>query len=254
MQTFLRKIRAIARQWSPDIGPDLRAYAIGDIHGRDDLFADLLRIIADDDQGRPRKPLHLILLGDLVDRGPQSAQVVERAMALAASGGHVHLIKGNHEEVFVAAARGDAQAARFFCRIGGGETLASYGLEPAECIAMGDAERADWMLRNIPRSHVDFLDDFQDSLILGDYLFVHAGIRPGVAIEAQSPADLRWIRAEFLDHAGDHGVMVVHGHSITDAPDLRANRIGIDTGASYSGRLTAIGLEGAAKWILQTSA
>jgi serine/threonine protein phosphatase 1 len=136
--------------------------------------------------------------------------------------------------------------------MGGEATLVSYGLAPALFGVMSDAELAAWMERHVPRTHVDFLDALPDSIAIGDYLFVHAGIRPGVPIDAQSPADLRWIRQEFLTHRGMHPRMIVHGHSISADVDDQVGRIGIDTGAFQSGRLTAIGLEGVDRWILQT--
>jgi serine/threonine protein phosphatase 1 len=108
------------------------------------------------------------------------------------------------------------------------------------------------MLYNVPRDHVDFLDGFEDMIEIGDYLFVHAGIRPDVPLDAQKPKDLRWIRDEFLSHAGPLGKVVVHGHTITNDVDEQVNRIGIDTGAYQSGRLTAIGLEGESRWYLAT--
>jgi serine/threonine protein phosphatase 1 len=254
MLRFLkRKLHSDEGVTAPSIGPDRRVYAIGDIHGRADLFACLLGMVADDDAARDRLPLHIILLGDLVDRGPRSAQVVADAMALSQAGGHVRFIKGNHEEVFVMAARGDPRAARFFCRIGGVETLASYGLDEADCAAMEDDAIARWMLAHIPRAHVDFIDGFEDMIEMGDYLFVHAGIRPRVPLDAQDPNDLRWIRGEFLDWDMPLGKMVVHGHSITEAVDERSNRIGIDTGAYYSNRLTAIGLQADKRWFLSTA-
>lgn len=229
-----------------------RVYAIGDIHGRADLLDELLDLVSRDDAVRPPCSVHLIFLGDLVDRGPDSAAVVNRAIALSKSGGHVRFIKGNHEEVFVLASRGDEQAAQFFRRIGGIATLASYGLDPADGMAMDDAAIASWMLAHIPRAHIDFIDGFEDMIEIGDYLFVHAGIRPGVALTAQEPAALRWIRQPFLDHAAPHEKMIVHGHSIAENVDVRTNRIGIDTGAYASGRLTALGLEDMERWFLQT--
>nr|WP_087573005.1 metallophosphoesterase [Sphingomonas sp. CDS-1] len=249
-----RRRKASAEPFAPNVGGDARVYAIGDIHGRDDLFAELLDKIGRDEADRPPLPRLLILLGDLVDRGPQSAQVVERAMELARSGEDVRFIKGNHEEMFIAAARGRAQAARFFRRYGGVETLASYGLDPDDCAAMGDETLAQWMLTHIPRDHIDFLDDFPDMLPVGDYLFAHAGVRPRIALDAQIPADLRWIRGDFLNHRGQFGKMVVHGHSISEDVDVQPNRIGIDTGAFRSDRLTAIGLERDQRWFLQTGA
>lgn len=234
------------------IGEDVRVYAIGDIHGRLDLFDRLIERIAQDEAERASLPRLLVLLGDLIDRGPQSAQMIDRAMALARSDEDVRFLKGNHEELFIAAARGSVQSAGFFRRIGGVETLASYGLAPALSAAMDDDAIARWMLAHVPREHVDFADDFEDMLAIGDYLFVHAGIRPRVPLEAQLPADLRWIRGDFLMHRGDHGRVVIHGHSITPDVDEQPNRIGIDTGAWRSGRLTAIGLEGTERWFLQT--
>lgn len=236
----------------PSVGDDWRVYAIGDIHGRLDLLDQLLGMLVADDALRPGKRRCLILLGDLIDRGPHSAQVVERVRALHGSGSDIRLLKGNHEEIFVMAARGDQGAVSFFRRVGGMETLASYGLPLSLSADMDDGAIAHWMLNHIPRADVDFLDSFVDHLTVGDYLFVHAGIRPRVPIAEQRPSDLRWIRGDFLNHGGRHDKMVVHGHSITLEVENLANRIGIDTGAYYSGRLTAIGLEGADRWFLQT--
>lgn len=250
MLKFLRPTKGSRRL--PNIGEDRRVYAIGDIHGRLDLFDQLLELIGQDDATRPPSPCHLVLLGDLIDRGAQSMEMVKRAMTLAAATSHAHFIKGNHEEVFVNAARGSAQFAGYCRRIGGLEALASYGLGLESSKAMSDEELASWMLNHVPRDHVDFLDGFEDMLTLGDYLFVHAGIRPGIPLKAQVPADLHWIRTEFLDSRDDHGLMVIHGHSITADVDERSNRIGIDTGAWSSGKLTAIGLQGTERWYLQT--
>lgn len=252
MLKFFRRGSSPAPSFMPDLGGDWRVYAIGDIHGRLDLFEQLLRLIDEDDAARDPLPCHLVLLGDLMDRGPQSAAVIEHAMSLWRGSPNVHLIKGNHEEVFVGAAKGDAQYAGYCRRIGGDTTLASYGLESGVSIAMTDKDIASWMLENVPREHVDFLNDFADSLVMGDYLFVHAGIRPGLPLEKQDAADLRWIRGEFLHDREAHPYMVVHGHSITREVDEQVNRIGIDTGAWNSGKLTAIGLEGTERWYLQT--
>ncbi|WP_420144714.1 metallophosphoesterase family protein [Sphingobium sp.] len=250
MKFWRRTSRDVAP--SPTIGDDRRVYAIGDVHGRADLLDALLAMIAQDDGDRHRKPISLILLGDLIDRGADSRAVVERAMALCASGGHVTCLKGNHEEAFVMAAQGDVRTLPVFRRMEGDATLASYGLDPALFRVMTDQEIADWMVGHIPRSHVEFLDQLPDYIVMGDYLFVHAGIRPNVAIEDQQGADMRWIRQEFLRHKGAHPKMIIHGHSISPEVDEQAGRIGIDTGAFFSGRLTAIGLEGTERWILQT--
>lgn len=251
MLKFLRPANWREQQPTPNIG-DRRVYAIGDIHGRLDLFEQLLALIDQDDAGRAPLPCHLILLGDLMDRGPQSAQMIERAMALGQASAMMRFIKGNHEELFIAAGRGSARLAGYFRRIGGDATLASYGLDADDCARMNDEAVAAWMLNHVPREHIDFLDGFEDMVSMGDYLFVHAGIRPGVPLRAQTTADLHWIRGDFLSHRGNHGLMVVHGHSITAEVDERSNRIGIDTGAWNSGKLTAIGLQGTDRWFLQT--
>jgi len=229
-----------------------RIYAVGDIHGRRDLLDRLLALIDEDDAARGPAETEIIFLGDLVDRGPDSRGVVERLLQLSRGGGKVRFLMGNHEEVFVRAARGDGKALRFLTRIGGRETLLSYGISPEQYRNVDFDELACLLERNVPAEHVDFLSGFESWIEIGDYLFVHAGVRPGVAMEAQSRGDLCWIREEFLDHRASFGKMVVHGHSITGDVDLRSNRIGIDTGAYASGRLTAIGLEGAERWFLST--
>lgn len=234
---------------SPHIGEGERVYAIGDIHGCAGLLRSLLALIEADDAARPPAKTSLILLGDLIDRGPSSAQVVRYAMALAANGAIV--LKGNHEEMFAAAARGDKRAVGLMRRYGVVESCASYGLPPETARAMDDAALATWMLAHIPRDHVDFLDDRPDWVEIGDYLFVHAGIRPHVDLARQKGEDLRWIREPFLSHQRAFPRMVIHGHTITPDVDEQANRIGIDTGAWRSGLLTAIALEGADRWYVQ---
>lgn len=236
------------------VGEDRRIYAIGDIHGRADLFEELLGQLDRDDSGRGPMAAELILLGDLIDRGPASAQVIGRAMELAQSDAPIRFLMGNHEEVFVRAARGDVQATRFFCRIGGMETILSYGLAAEDYARMDFEQLARWLMNHIPRAHIDFLAGFEDMIEVGDYLFVHAGIRPDVPLADQKQSDLRWIRDDFLSFPGSMGKLVVHGHTITPEVDERVNRIGIDTGAYHSGRLTAIGLQGTERWYISTGA
>lgn len=228
-----------------------RIYAIGDIHGRRDCLDDLLARIDDDDRARGPAATTLVFLGDLVDRGPESRGVVERLQQLSRLRLCIFLM-GNHEEVFVDAWEGDESAARLFHRIGGRETLLSYGVTPAEYDAADFARMITLLATHVPAEHVAFLRGFCDTHRSGDYLFVHAGIRPGTPIDEQRPADMRWIRDKFLDDPRDHGAIVVHGHSITPAVDERPNRVGIDTGAYASGRLTALGLEGTDRWFLST--
>lgn len=225
-----------------------RIYAIGDIHGRLDLFDQLLERIDADDSARGDAETTLILLGDLVDRGPDSRGVVERAMGLMATG-RVRVLAGNHEEMMLGSLSQD-ETLRHFLRHGGKQTLFSYGLGFEEYCAMQLEQLRERMIALVPQSHIAFMEAMEDSIVVGDYLFVHAGIRPGVPLDQQNRADMRWIRREFLEHQGDHGHVVVHGHSIAEFPEVRANRIGIDTGASASGRLTAVGLEGTERWFI----
>ena len=228
-----------------------RVYAVGDIHGRLDLVDRLLGLIDADDRNRGPAETQLIFLGDLVDRGPDSRGVVERLMALRQTR-PVRFLRGNHEEVFLNTLAGDLRALRFLIRIGGRETLLSYGITAEQYRELDYDELMALVRLKVPSSHVAFLDSFEDWIEIGDYLFVHAGIRPGVALAEQKASDLCWIRDDFLRHRDSFGKMVVHGHSITEDIDERANRIGIDTGAFASGRLTAIGLQDDARWYLST--
>lgn len=229
-----------------------RVYAVGDIHGRLDLLDRLLDDIAADDARRGAARTEIVFLGDLVDRGPDSAGVVERLRGFASGPAPSRFLMGNHEEVFLRVLAGDAKAMRFFLRIGGRATVVSYGFDEVEYASLDFETLTERLIERVPASHVAFLSAFEEMIELGDYLFVHAGIRPGVDLAAQKASDLRWIREDFLDCRDDHGKLVVHGHSITDDVDLKPNRIGIDTGAFDSGRLTAIGLEGAERWFLST--
>jgi serine/threonine protein phosphatase 1 len=196
---------------------------------------------------------HLIFVGDLVDRGPDSAGVVERLSAgNLPCDGHSFLM-GNHEEAMLDAWDGDTETLQGWLAYGGRETLESYGIDRSETYRRG-AEIISRMHECVPREHIDFIRSFEDQVRIGDYLFVHAGIRPGVPLPQQDSYDLRWIRDEFLlDGQTDHGVVVVHGHTISEEPEIRPNRIGIDTGCFASGRLTALVLEGSERRFLTTS-
>jgi len=229
-----------------------RVYAIGDIHGRDDLFGQLIDMIRADNAARSAAKVTLILLGDLVDRGPQSSEVVSRAISLKNEFDDSRLLIGNHEECFLAAMTGDVQRVRYFMRIGGEATVRSYwnaDLPLDEATFEDVAERLPVM---VPASHIEFLGSGEDVIQIGDYVFVHAGIRPGVALKSQVLSDLRWIRDDFIADGRDHGAMVIHGHTIQLDVDEQPNRIGIDTGAYKSGVLTAIVLEGCERRYLKT--
>lgn len=230
-----------------------RVYAIGDIHGRDDLFAELIGLIRAENAKRGPARVTLILLGDLVDRGPQSADVVERAIRLRDEFEDMRLLTGNHEECFLAALTGDVSRLRYFMRIGGEATVRSYWNDPIDLDDASFDHVATRLPELVPEAHVRFLGEGEDLVEIGDYAFVHAGVRPGVPLQKQSLADLRWIRQDFLDDMGNHGAMIIHGHTISDDVEEWPNRIGIDTGAYRSGVLTAIVLEGNRRCYLKTA-
>lgn len=233
-----------------------RIYAIGDIHGRRDLLDALLARIAHDDAERGGEPAMIIFLGDLVDRGPESAQVVERLLTFEASrpAGSTRFLLGNHEEVFLSVLRGDERSLRFFLKIGGRETILSYGISEEEYAALDYPGLLEAFCERVPQAHVDFASRFEDLIIVGDYAFVHAGISPRASLAQQRAKDLRWIRDEFLDFNGSLEKVVVHGHTISENVELLPHRIGLDTGAYASGKLTAMGFEGDERWTLQTAA
>ncbi len=233
--------------------PGTRVYAIGDIHGRLDLLEDLLARMDADDQRRGPAETIVIFLGDLIDRGPDSAQVVDRLMQLAEKSDRLRFLLGNHEEVFLKAMAGEPKALPFFLRIGGKPTVLSYGISEAEYLASDYPELLDLLRARVPQPHLDFLAGFEDMVVIGSYAFVHAGVQPGVPLDAQTPSMLRWIRDEFLNHDQPFEKIVVHGHTISDEVEETVGRIGIDTGAYASGRLTAMGFEGSERWILQTA-
>ena len=229
-----------------------RGYAIGDIHGRLDLLDEILAKIAADDADRSPARTTIIFLGDLIDRGSQSAQVVERLRNFHPPFAKTVFLMGNHEEVLLRIMAGETDILPDWMRFGGAECARSYGMDPVDLECRDPASALRLLRRSIPKDHLEFLSAFADTASFGKYLFVHAGIRPGVPIAKQTAQDLRWIRNPFLDDETDHGRIVVHGHTISEEVDERHNRIGLDTGAYWSGILTAIGLEGNERWYLQT--
>lgn len=230
-----------------------RIYAIGDVHGRRDLLDRLLLMIGQDDAGRPPAQTTLIFLGDYVDRGPDSAGVVDLLRQFATDREvDARFLAGNHEEVFLLALGGDERATRLFCRIGGRETVLSYGIAADDYEQMSYSEVSARLQALVPEAHRAFLTGLEDMIVIGDYAFVHAGIRPGVALAEQRQEDLRWIREPFLNHRGRLEKVVVHGHTISLEVEMPGHRIGLDTGAFQTDRLTALGLEGAERWTLQT--
>ena len=229
-----------------------RAYAVGDVHGRLDLLNKLLARIERDAARSPARRTSLIFVGDLIDRGPDSRGVVERLRAYRHDRIRAHFLAGNHEEVLLRLLAGERGILTSWLQFGGAECLKSYGCDPAELAGKSESSGLQLVKQAIPESHSSFIGGFGDTLTFGDYLFVHAGIRPGVDLSLQSQSDLRWIRSPFLEDDSDHGMVVVHGHTINPEVVERPNRIGIDTGAYRTNVLTALALEGEARWVLNT--
>jgi serine/threonine protein phosphatase 1 len=229
-------------------------YAVGDIHGRLDLLRDLLQLIADDAHTRSQATRRaLVFLGDYVDRGPDSSGVVARLIAGAVPGFDTYFLKGNHEAILLNFL-GDPLHLDHWLMNGGQATLESYGVDTRGLAEAGASKEAwrETFAAALPETHLRFFRTLRLSVTIGDYLFVHAGVRPGVPLAAQSEDDLVWIRRPFLDHAGPFGKFVVHGHTPGLLPVIRPNRIGIDTGAVFSDRLTALRLEDRARAFLHT--
>ncbi len=227
----------------PSIADGVRIYAVGDVHGRADLLRALLAHIDADLAAYPIEQSVQVFLGDYIDRGPYSREVLDHLIKRRREHSMVYLT-GNHENC----------AAEFISNpsvwpnwksIGGVNTLLSYGVTPS----IGDDPRelkelSTAFRQALPDDHRRFLESLALSFTRGDFFFTHAGVRPGIPLEQQRQADLLWIREDFLLHEEDFGKVVVHGHTPTREPDIRPNRINIDTGAYATGRLTCLVLEG----------
>ena len=241
------------RRRGPSGARGYRAYAVGDIHGRADLLDRLLEAIDEDLRRRPARRTLLVFVGDLIDRGPGSAQVVERLRTYRRRGVKPVFLLGNHEEVLLRILGGDSSLIANWLQFGGAECLMSYGVNPRDLRGKDKKDEALAIIQQaVPAAHAEFLHSFVDTCRFGDYLFVHAGIRPGVELDQQRQSDLRWIREEFLFDETDHGFVVVHGHTINPEVEERPNRIGIDTGAYRTGVLTALAVEGGERWYVDT--
>ena len=226
-----------------------RLYAIGDIHGALDCLDRLIGKIEKDAGGL--SDAQLIFLGDYVDRGPDSKGVIDRLIELKTNHPDAIFLKGNHEAVMLDFLS-DPEEALEWLEWGGDQTLRSYGVSGALTKAGGDLSAA--LNEALPKTHRDFLDSLDLTYAAGDYFFVHAGVRPGVAIEDQEEADLLWIRKRFHDAYPDERPeqVIVHGHHPTKRPDDAGWRIGVDTGACWSGVLTAVCLNGTKRKFIST--
>jgi serine/threonine protein phosphatase 1 len=237
----------------PSLASNERIYAVGDIHGRLDLFEQIMSIIRADNASRPPATVRIVLLGDLIDRGPASAQLISRARTFSLHSPKFIILKGNHEAAMVDSARGDLIALKFWLQHGGDAALASWGL-PIDLIDFGPSETLVAAIgEHVPNDVIEWMAKLPLTFRRGNCLFVHAGIRRGVKLSRQSSEDMLWIREDFLGSEAHSGLVVVHGHSVsTHAPVMQHGRIGIDTGAYRSGKLTAVGLENGKHWFLDT--
>ncbi len=227
--------------------PDgLRVYAIGDVHGCLGKLERLLSDIEGDVNTCPPRDHRIILCGDYVDRGPDTAGVVEILIAMTKDDDRVTCLYGNHEDEFLGFLIDPHYWADVWLQYGGVETLASYGVNASDFLGLSadlDALR-DAFEAALPAEHAAFLEGLPRSVHLGDFFFAHAGIRPGVALDAQDDNDLIWIRSEFLFDERDHGAVIVHGHTPHRAVEVKRNRINIDTGAVFGRDLTCLVIEG----------
>lgn len=229
-----------------------RWYVIGDIHGRLDLLEQLSAAIDADDTARPQARTTVVFLGDLVDRGPDSAGVV-RFVRDWCEHRSIRLLAGNHEEMFLESFD-DLEVLRHFLKHGGRETVVSYGIDPDAYKVMKLEDVQDAMHRLVPQADRDFLNSFEELIVVGDYVLVHAGLNPNFPVDAQNRQDMLWIRERFLRHSEPFSHVVVHGHTIFEDVEDTQHRIGIDTGAFRTGRLTALVLEGDSRRTIQAVA
>ena len=220
-------------------------YVIGDIHGRLDLLEQLHRLIIQDAQSLETDiKKTVIYLGDYIDRGFQSREVIDFLLGSPLPEYETHFLKGNHEEQLLDFLD-DSRAGEGWLRFGGDATLFSYGVQIPSGL---DSEEKLLILQNaiknaLPSTHLDFLSNLILSCSFGDYMFVHAGVNPFEPINDQNAADLLWIRDDFLECDSNFGKVIIHGHTVRDDPEIRKNRIGIDTGAYVSNKLTCLVLE-----------
>jgi serine/threonine protein phosphatase 1 len=244
-----RKIEPIPRA----VPAGTRVYAVGDIHGSLVPLRLLRDAIKEHAAAHPIERKCLVYLGDYIDRGFDSRAVIEMLVNDPLPGFEHVFLKGNHEEGMLRFLA-DGSNALFWVAYGGIATMFSYGVKPPDPATSEDEviRARKELAKKLPPDHLDFLAKLENYRIEGDYLFVHAGIRPGVPIDEQREEDLLWIRDEFLRSTQEFGKCVVHGHSITRHPDFQPNRIGIDTGAFASGTLTCLVLEGTKQELLAT--
>jgi serine/threonine protein phosphatase 1 len=231
-------------------GPDdTVVYAIGDVHGRLDLLTRLYDSIAADRKKRAASDWLIVHLGDYVDRGPDSKGVIDFILAAGNDQRRIASVAGNHDLSMLDFLK-EGTPDGVFVEYGGKQTARSYGVELDFSSPKAFAASHAKLVAAVPQSHRDFLQALPYTHVAGDFFFCHAGIRPGIALDAQVPSDLIWIRREFHRHVGLYEKIVVHGHTPVVEPEVMPNRVNVDTGAYASGVLTALVIEGSDKQIL----
>ena len=232
-------------------GPQgLRIYAIGDVHGRFDLLKTMHQLIEQENEKVPPRDWVVIHLGDYVDRGPQSKEVLDFLVRATAASPRMIALAGNHDVGFIEFLEtGDAYG--LFAGNGGRQTALSYGVD----IDFDDPDSvlSGWkqLVPLVPAAHVELLRGLERSASYGDFFFCHAGVRPGVELDLQDPDDLIWIRNEFLNDPGLYAKVIVHGHTPVSDVDVRLNRVNLDTGAFATSRLSGLMIEGERKFLLE---
>jgi len=237
----------------PSTPANHRLYVIGDIHGRADLLTKLLKAVERNAADYPDKQKKLIFLGDYVDRGLHSKDVIERLTQPLPEGMEGIFLRGNHEEKLMEVLDGLTEDALAFLRYGGDATFSSYGVPVKKGLFGKDIDATiEKFINAVPKHHKDFLNSTLFYISFGDYYFVHAGVRPGVLLHLQNRRDQLWIRQDFIPSTYKFEKMIVHGHTITEKPVALPNRIGIDTGAYATGHLTCLILDGTERKLLRT--
>lgn len=230
----------------------LRVYAIGDIHGQFTLLERLQAMIRADITENPASQHTIIYLGDYVDRGPQSYEVIERLSRHMIDGVEIIFLKGNHEDFFVNFLE-DHKTGDTWLLNGGDDTLKSYGVNEQQYQHTSDYQTAQKALHaRMPAKHREFLNNLVLSHRIGSLFFAHAGVNPDITLDAQRPKDLMWIRHKFIESTQDLGVLVIHGHTPRPAPEITPYRVNVDTHAWYTGHLTAVALENGCLRFLST--
>lgn len=236
----------------PSTAAGERVYAIGDVHGQLDLLRTLLDRLVRHWESAPQtfETIKIVLLGDIIDRGPESAACLKLVHELVTKCG-VKLLLGNHEDLLLKSIGGNSVAQEIWLANGGGAFLESFEIAPPR-LGEDCFDFAERLENGVPSHLVDMLKAAPLSMTSGDYYFVHAGVKPGISLSRQNEQDLLFIRDTFTQSDRWHGAVIVHGHSIVEDVEFHKNRIAVDTGAYVTGRLSCVCLEGRRRLVLHT--